>query len=299
MRWLLLAALLGTACAAARLIYSIFRLDIAHPLIKTLEVISRGALELQVEDTAATLSPSVSSRFPPRCAALNLSPPRNRTRLENVVGSARIVGSYQWTSMGPGVRKVTLRVAVGSARNGRLPAPESCTDRVRGALFGGALVIAAETNTLAYKHTTPGSAFDVLVSALVPCDAPAEMHVYIGLEWDDWSVSDVPYNYSQVYRNHLQTNGECQPGPVHANESQNLLIDPKPIAVLQCITAPPPRPQCNASRDLDIFTGAYYVSSPAMVHAQSGSLAPNQIKEAALESAAWRYARSSPVRWQP
>jgi len=272
-----------------------------------------AALEIQASTAALTAtlsaletaSPNVATPASvtfepadPRCPLLSIEPPHIRPRLPGLVHTARVV-NLTW-QYGAKVRELVMRVAVGPPRIG-VPSPplESCSDRVRASLFSNELVIGAECTTLAYKYTTPGSAFDVLVKVVVPCDAPPSMRMQLTLEWENWVVSTQRYNASNAKDapiiNRLQTLGQHASWPVP--KDANLLRDPN-VTIPACPSSlAVPRPLCNSSLDLDIFAGAFRVPSEfAVVDDNTGTLKKHTL--GVLHISTWLNG-SEGVRWQP
>jgi len=255
---------------------------------------------------ASTAVTEHTNAFPPPCPALSFSPAHHaRPRLPVLARTARVV-NQTWL-YDRGLRELVLRVAVGPQRLGApFPEPDSCTDRVRASLFSRQMAIAATTHTLAYKHTTPGSAFDVVVTVVVPCDAPDVMQLHMTLEWEHWSVSTQRFNITAVnatvaYLNRLQTLGYSLPWPpLGAVVDDNALRRNASVSIPACppALAAQTRPLCNASLDLDVFAGAFYVTTldnHTFVKNATGTLGKYAVN---MHATTWTLGNETVV-WQP
>jgi len=300
-RWRRLPALvLGVVGASALIRVLLLRLDDAQ-----LATATTGG---DVESDASFLV-----AFPPRCTqTLILEQPHKRPPLPPLALTARMV-AVAWRAI-PGdttARTLHVRLAIGSSRADPQPDAESCTDRVRASLYSDTLVIAATAHTLAHKHTTPGSALDVVVEATVPCGAPHVMHVHASLEWEHWSVSTqrvTVLDNGIVWTNRLRTNGVCQEWPLAGykrgcqaaqgfeppDHDSNLLAR-SALRVPRCHGHMAVKPACADSPHLNVFRGAYKVDDGSLVERGSGALAPFFTP---MRGASWA-STSLPVTWQP
>jgi hypothetical protein len=271
--------------------------------------------------------------MPRLCQPWPFSPPQplGRAQLplpENMY--ARVVWKHselvQLTGAAHTLLNITLRVAVGPPRaSDQRPALDSCSDLVRVglgrcarnidtasqlSLFSNRTVVSGKVSYVPYGQNT-NSSFDVLVNALVPCDA-GDLQLFVALEWTNWGS-----NTSWELSNHRSvSSGQCVcwppfpfsdqsdgwkcPDTTVITTSHNLLTPADAhVSLAACagmpVTAPADLPLCRAPHDM--FFGRWVVrpneTYGGLVQPGTGSLS------VAVSNFLSVWDAAKPVFWQP